>query len=231
MPHFLKAPKQEKPLFFTFFYSHTCLIASLENHNAIIPMACLPHFAFCKPLCHKLTWLLWCFHVPFEQPSLGSWQLQLKSKDLINSRDHKTLVARRSTIDSKVKLGVATTFSAYGGKSNESFSVFTCIRLLLYVRNHLHICVTFAFCRWYFPKLVPDPTISPIAEIWAWKQYINKTVGCWFTLIKGCLCMCQVWICTWICVNVLIFAELGMCASVSPLAFHCTFIGWYNIIF
>lgn len=101
-------------------------------------------------------------------------------------------------------------------------------RLLLYVCNRLGYLHNFCFRSYTFLNSCVTQWCHPYLRS-SWKPDLNKTFACLFTLIKGCLCMCQLWICTRIWVNVLIFVELGMCASAPPLAFHCTFSRWYII--
>lgn len=76
-----KGYRQVKSLFFRFLFpTYASSIASLKNHTAVFPMAYLPRFTFSKKLCRELTLLVYCFHVSFEQPSLGAQWLQLKNR-------------------------------------------------------------------------------------------------------------------------------------------------------
>lgn len=104
-----KGYRQVKPLFFrVFFPCHASFIASLKNHTAVFPMACLPRFTFRKPLCHEPTLLVWCFHASFEQPSLGAQWLQLKSRLCKLAGPKKKLLEMSPEVN--------ITISAYRGK-------------------------------------------------------------------------------------------------------------------
>lgn len=123
-PNFLKAPNQQslksyrqlKQLFFSFFFpSHASFIALLENQTVVKPMACLPYFTF-----HKLTLLMWHFHVSFEQPpSLGARGLRLKSKEInikLAGPQNSWEYHKKRHHWSKGETCVNTTISAYQGK-------------------------------------------------------------------------------------------------------------------
>lgn len=153
-----KGYRQVKPLFSRFFFpTHASFIASLKNHTAVFPMACLLRFTFHKPLCHELTLLIYCFHVSFEQPSLGAQWLQLKSRLRKLAGQKKTIGNVTGSDYNNLSLQGKTELILFG-------FFFTCFSLILYVCKHLrYLC---NICFWSLIFIQNGMWPSDVTHTW-----------------------------------------------------------------